>query len=61
MPTCAISILPSSNKKQLTMAAQQSNNKTNAKTQYASAASKDNAVIRVLNGRGYMASNCTIM
>ena len=43
------------------MAAQQTNNNSNAKTQSTSSASKDNAVIRVLNGRGYMASNCTIM
>ena len=43
------------------MAAQQTNSNANGKTQSTSAASKDNAVIRVLNGRGYMASNCTIM
>ena len=43
------------------MAAQQTNNNANAKTQSTSTASKDNAVIRVLNGRGYMASNCTVM
>ena len=43
------------------MAAQQTNNNANSRTQSASAASKDNTVIRILNGRGYMASNCTIM
>ena len=43
------------------MAAQQTNNNAKAKTQSTSAASKDNAVICVLNGRGYMASSCTVM
>lgn len=43
------------------MTAQQTNSNANTKTQYTFAASKDNAVIHVLNGKGYMAYNCTVM
>ena len=43
------------------MAAQQSNNQSKTKSTSTTAASKDNAVIRVLNGKGYLASNCAIM
>lgn len=44
------------------MAAQQhTNTNANAKSSSANAASKDNAVLKVLNGKAFFASACSIM